>query len=454
MLRILVVEKEEDLRDVVGFYLESEMGAKVDFAASVAEATKILDVPSDIGCVVCDYSLDDGTAEDVIKHARTGEQSTPFILYGAYHPNKYPTFLAHPVDGFVSKWELFDKLKTTIEHVLSEIKGKREETELPDYCRIRTKTILKLGVLNCDFYLKLPQNRYVRVLREGDMFETEDFNRFNEKAVEHLYIKSKDRSVFLEKLAQDLLQLSMLKSTPAEAVFQISTSTLEVIAELLQRFGFSEEVEAVAKANVTLAVKNIQNNTDLGPLFNLFMLDMDAYLPSHSVVMAYACCGIASLMGWKSDMTFYKLTLASFMHDILLKNQELAQIQTLPELDRQMSKFTQQEIKEFLAHPVMCSQLLRNVKDIPLDVDVIILQHHERPDGKGFPGNLNYMKISPLSAVFILAHEILHFYKNHPARATEPSGVSGFISSLSPEYNKGYFKSLVHAMSESVKKRS
>jgi hypothetical protein len=90
---------------------------------------------------------------------------------------------------------------------------------------------------------------------------------------------------------------------------------------------------------------------------------------------------------------------------------------------------------------------------IPLDVDIIIHQHHERPDGKGFPAKLNYMKINPLSAVFILAHEIMNFHKDHPAKATESGGVKDFIKSLSIEYNKGYFKSLVQAMSESMGKR-
>jgi HD-GYP domain-containing protein (c-di-GMP phosphodiesterase class II) len=453
MLKLLVIEKEEDLRDVIGFYLESELAAKVDFAESVEAAKAYFEKMPDVNCIICDYAQADGTAEDVIKYLRDQGSQIPFILYGAYHPTKYPVFAEYHVSGYISKAELFDKLKAMIEQIVSEIKEKLDQLELPDYCQIRTKTILKLGILNCDFYLKLPQNRYVRVLREGDMFETDDYNRFNEKSVEYLYVKLKDRSIFLEKLAKDLLQLSVLKSTPPDAVFSVATSTLEVIAELTQRFGFSEDVQAVAHANVALAVQNIQKSPELSLLFKDFMVDPSAYLPSHSVVLAYVCCGIASLMGWKSDMTFYKLTLAAFLHDILLKNPELARIQTLHELERTDVIYTAENLKEYMAHPQTCSALLRNVKDIPLDVDIVILQHHERPDGKGFPGRLNYMKISPLSAVFILAHEATHFYERHPAKAAEPTGVTDFVKSLSVEYNKGYFKSLVHAMAESVKNR-
>jgi CheY-like chemotaxis protein len=361
MLKILIIEKEEDLRDVIGFYLESELGAQLEFAESVSSANQVLTTSSGISCVVCDYAFTDGTAEDVIRNLRKSQSKIPFILYGAYHPLNYPTFKDHHVDGFVSKWELFEKLKGAVEAVMSDVKEAREKVEPTDYCRIRTKTVLKLGALNCDFYLKLPQNRYVRILREGDMFETQDFDRFNDMKVDYLYIKSKDRAFFLQKLAQDLLKLSVLKAESTEAVFAVASSTLEVIAELIQRFGFSEEVQVVAKANVTLAVSNIRKNPDLAPLLNNLMLNKDTYLPSHSVVLAYVCCGIASLMGWKSDMTFYKLTLASFLHDILLTNNELAMIQTLPELDLARPKFTEEEIRGYLNHPVACAQLLQRV---------------------------------------------------------------------------------------------
>jgi response regulator RpfG family c-di-GMP phosphodiesterase len=453
MLKILLVENDEDLCDVLGFYLESELGAEVEFARTVSQASSFFDSVPEVNCVICGYAFPDGSGEDVIRSLRGRNSAVPFILVGSYHPSNYPTFTDFTVDAYVSKSEVFEKLKGTIEKVLENVKTGSENIQVTDYFRIRTHTILKLGVLTCDFYLRLPQSRYVRVLREGEIFEADDFNRFYEKNVSYLYVKAKDRALFLEKLSQDLLQLSLLKSAPVDTVFQVSTSTLEVIADVTQRFGFTEEAQAVAKANVTLAVKNIQKNPDLAPLFAEFSKNPDSYIASHSVLLAYIACGVASLMGWKSDMTFYKLTLAAFLHDILLKNPRLAEIQTFQELENRREEFEPTEITAFMGHPQDAAQLLRNAKDIPLDVDIIILQHHERPDGKGFPGRLNYMKISPLSAVFVLGHEILRFHQKNPSKTPGSPDVLDFVKGLSVEFQKGYFKSLVHALAESVGKK-
>jgi len=453
MLRILLVENDEDLCDVLGFYLESELGAEVEFARTVGQAKSYFDFSPDINCVISGYAFPDGSGEDVIRSLRRHNTEIPFILVGAYHPSNYPTFTDFTVDAFVSKAEVFEKLKGVLAAVLEKVKQQTAVSQPSDYFRIRTHTLLKLGILTCDFYLRLPQNRFVRVLREGEVFESDDFNRFYEKNVSYLYVKAKDRGGFLEKLSQDLLQLSLLKSAPADSVFHISTSTLEVLADVTQRFGFTDEAQAVAKANVSLAVKNIQKNPDLAPLFEEFKKHPDAYIAGHSVLLAYIACGLASLMGWKSDMTFYKLTLAAFLHDILLKNPELAEIQSYGELERRRDDFSPEDVKAYLGHAQDAAHLLQKAKDIPLDVDIIILQHHERPDGKGFPGRLNYMKISPLSAVFILAHEILCFHRKHPSKAPGSPDVIDFVKGLGVEFQKGYFKSLVHALGESVGKK-
>ena len=47
--------------------------------------------------------------------------------------------------------------------------------------------------------------------------------------------------------------------------------------------------------------------------------------------LAYVCGGLASVMGWATPVTTYKLTLAAFLHDITMEDQELARLQTRAE---------------------------------------------------------------------------------------------------------------------------
>ena len=62
------------------------------------------------------------------------------------------------------------------------------------------------------------------------------------------------------------------------------------------------------------------------------------------------------------------------------------------------------EIKAFLQHSTEGAQLLRRFRDIPPDTDKIVLEHHELPEGNGFPRGLTSSQISPLGCLFIVSH--------------------------------------------------
>ena len=67
------------------------------------------------------------------------------------------------------------------------------------------------------------------------------------------------------------------------------------------------------------------------------------------------------------------------------KNQQLAKIGTLQELRKREGEFTEKEVKSYKTHPAVAAEIAKGIDEVPPDVDTIIMQHHERPDGKGFP---------------------------------------------------------------------
>src|SRR5690606_35399917 len=131
------------------------------------------------------------------------------------------------------------------------------------------------------------------------------------------------------------------------------------------------------------------------------------YISSHSTMLAYVSCAISAKMDWSSDTTYQKLSMAALLHDITLENDELASIQTLQELKDQADRFTEEEVRAYRFHPMSAAELCHKLPAVPSDVDVIIGQHHERPDGSGFPRKLGHSYIAPLSCIFIVAHEIV-----------------------------------------------
>jgi response regulator RpfG family c-di-GMP phosphodiesterase len=144
-------------------------------------------------------------------------------------------------------------------------------------------------------------------------------------------------------------------------------------------------------------------------------------------------------MKWGSDTTFNKLTLASFLHDICLTNNDLAAISTLEELDKEKAKFTKQEYDEFKQHPVFAAEMAKKMSEVPPDVDVIIRQHHEKPDGTGFPRGLGHAYIAPLACVFIVAHDLARF----TLKSGKDFKIEAFIESAREKYKSAQFKKVM-----------
>ena len=122
--------------------------------------------------------------------------------------------------------------------------------------------------------------------------------------------------------------------------------------------------------------------------------------------MSYICTAIAKHTEWGSDSTVFKLSLACTMHDMTLDDDDLARIESLT--DPRLELFRPEQVEAFKNHPQEAAKLIKDSKEFPADVDFIVAQHHERPDGSGFPRGLMKLRIAPLSCVFILAHEFVN----------------------------------------------
>lgn len=99
--------------------------------------------------------------------------------------------------------------------------------------------------------------------------------------------------------------------------------------------------------------------------------------------------------------------MAALFHDIGLQNDELAKIKTLDELDSKADQFTEYEVSQFMDHPMAGAQLVMRLSKDNAEAEQAILQHHERPNGSGFPRKLKARYISPTAALFMVAHDFV-----------------------------------------------
>ena len=120
----------------------------------------------------------------------------------------------------------------------------------------------------------------------------------------------------------------------------------------------------------------------------------------HLNLCVYFSIDLAQTLSWTNESTLFKLTMASLLHDVAAIG--------LEELEMRVAKGEHADRLplSFRRHPFESAHLAQKLRDAPPDVDRIILEHHELPDGSGFPNNLKGSELSPLSVIFILAHNL------------------------------------------------
>ncbi|MEO5970315.1 MAG: hypothetical protein ABIQ95_10350, partial [Bdellovibrionia bacterium] len=85
------------------------------------------------------------------------------------------------------------------------------------------------------------------------------------------------------------------------------------------------------------------------------------------------------------------------------------------------------------------SQYARELKGSPAELENILAQHHEQMDGTGFPRKLTQQHLSPLTCLFILAHEILTFFLENG----EAAEWDYWIKMATAKYEVGTFKNIL-----------
>jgi len=95
---------------------------------------------------------------------------------------------------------------------------------------------------------------------------------------------------------------------------------------------------------------------------------------------------------------------------------------------------TVSDIVTYSNHPAQAAALVKLWPDIPPELDTIIIQHHERPDGSGFPAGLTHQKIIPLAAIFIVAEDLVNAIFKSPNQKLD---VAQFLETRAKIYESG-----------------
>lgn len=392
---LLVVEDDNVFRELLCKSLKLQ-GHIVRGVPNGLVAKTVFDLNQEkVRLIISDLRMPEFDGVELLKHVRS-RSSVPFlVMTGFSEILDSEESLKLGANDFVPKPFRGEELKEIIERCLNPKPSKpeaaeEEEKPEPRYCSIHISEFLSATVLQSDIYVKMAGEKYIRVAYKGDTVPVERLRKYQDRKVDYLYVSIADFSKYVEFS----LKLTSVATKNSKISKQTKAKLIKHTSEVMLAQCFLSEIES---EQVQPAVRLVLDTMDVisgdDDILNIF-----ANLQSHSdrrysqgVAVATYSSLVAKLHGWHGANTHFKIVVSGLMRDIGLKEIDDAIIR------KKRIQRTPAEQNAYESHPARGRQILYELRAIPEDVSTIVQQHHECPEGTGFPLGLTAEGIHPIA---------------------------------------------------------
>lgn len=224
------------------------------------------------------------------------------------------------------------------------------------------------------------QGQYLLFRPKNLVWKAEDSQRLEQFNIKSLWVQASTRDehyLFLESnLSRILEQKKISRAEKTQILFETSE---QVVGQIFDRPNSPEAV----KRSVSL-IKNsldfLKNKENFHELMKFAATDFSEY--AHAIQSAAYSIALAQRAGLTSFNDLSAIGVGSILHD-LGKSKIDRQIL---EKEEALSDDERQEIRH---HPEYGFEILKKTRAIPELSELIVLQHHERPGGRGYPHGLD-----------------------------------------------------------------
>lgn len=436
-MKILIVDDEIEITEMIEFLVQDAFtcGVTTLVATSGNSAIEILSNNLDIDICICDHNMPNGMGTDVIKHLISTKSNTKFVLCSTVLPSEKPReYPAEAVFTNIQKPEITEGVDELYKIVMKAGTIIRQKGEVDEFIPISVQILALMGKVPADIYIRMSENKYVKCTNQLDEFTASDEKKYLEKSIDKLYFKKDEQKIDLNATVGDAVA-KIMKRRGLSLSDKMCIAHSQLV-ELIKFTGITPELAEVSKKNIRESIAMIAMSPVVSDSWGGMNL-LGEYPSRLYTLNALLSSIIVKKLSWSSESTMYKLTLASFLQDISLDSIALMEICDYKEFLEKESTFTKIEIKRYLDHPQRSTELLKAFKDAPADVEKLLLEQHEMPDGEGFPRKLNSNQLGPLTCTFILSG----IFARHILREGTSFDFDKFINYLNEKgYSRGNFK--------------
>lgn len=280
-----------------------------------------------------------------------------------------------------------------------------------DFIEISTSVVRRIvGPLPFDVFIKRAENTYTKLFPSAEPVDLARLDNYEiNRGVQTLQVHKNDYRKYLfyaEQVANKIFEFP--KSFPDDDfVDAIKDMTNLTMLELIVNHNVDQATVMYAAQTVRGCLEAIMNDKRaLVKIFRLFKAH--PYLMRHSILTSLCSILLAREAKLESDKTLMAIGLGGLLHDIGMTRLSFDA--------EEKDDLTPQEWKELKEHPEAGKRLLDSIKSVPLETKMMVLQHHEQPNGLGYPNGYHDKSIYYPAKIVAIADSFSALISKRPFR--------------------------------------
>jgi len=280
-----------------------------------------------------------------------------------------------------------------------------------EYIEISIAVLCRIpGGAPFDIFIRRAEKTYTKLIKKDDPIDYDRLEGYHlKKGIEALSVRQADYQSYLvlaERVANECI------SDPGSVTAAELTDIVKEMANMTMIDLFVRtEVDQRSVFHATGTVKGCISaiTKDPSSFINLLkVMKHHPYLMKHSLTTAIFSLLLAKETGFESNRTLISIGLGALVHDIGFTKMSFS-----PENFVDLSP---EQIKEIRQHPEFGKRLLDPLKQISTEVRSIVLQHHEQPNGNGYPNGLHDAEIYMPAKIISICDSFSALISDRPYR--------------------------------------
>jgi len=248
----------------------------------------------------------------------------------------------------------------------------------PQYYRIPAHLYQEGEIIDKDLYLHY-QGQYILYRPKNLTWKAADRERLIEFSIDHLYIQCDTISAhhsFLESnLSRILDQPKIDRNQKTLVLYETSQA---IISDIFEKPSSPDTVRR-SVGFVKNSVDFLKDQENFHQFMRLATSNFSEY--THAIQVSAYAIALAREVGMKSFNELSAIGVGSILHD-------LGKVKIDKRILDKPSALDNDERREMEKHPQYGFEILQKQRTIPETAEQIVLQHHERPTGNGYPYHL------------------------------------------------------------------